>query len=339
MYSFSMKTIVTGANGHIGSNLVRALLSRGRDVRVLVHTKHQAVEGLDVDIVEGDICDINSLLKAFTGIDRVYNLAGHISLRMTDTKRCRDINVGGTRNVVEASLQKNVKRLVHFSSIHALEQQPLSEPIDEKRLLVSGMNHPPYDISKAGGEIEVKKGIEKGLDAVIVNPTGVIGPFDYYPSHFGEVLLSLAQCRLPALIDAGFDWVDARDAADGAIKAEELAPTGSKYLLSGHWASIREIACMIKELIEVNIPAFTCPLWLASLGAPFADGIAQVSGKRPLFSKVSLAALCGNKNVSHAKATAELGYNPRPLKETIKDTLDWFFSNGYVVDRRGKLND
>jgi dihydroflavonol-4-reductase len=326
-----MKTLVTGANGHIGANLVRALLVRGRDVRVLLHRNRQSVEDLDVDIVDGDTCNPDSLLRAFNGIEVVYNLAGYISLRMNETDRCQTVNVAGTRNVVEACLLKRVKRLIHFSSIHALEQEPADIPLDETRPLVSGKGHPPYDISKAGGEKEVRKGIEKGLDAIIINPTGVIGPFDYYPSHFGEVLLSMACGKFPISIDGGFDWVDARDVADGAISAEKSACAGAKYLLSGHWASMSEISCMLEGTMNVGSPRFTCPLWLADIGAPFATGLARISGKRPLFTRVSLTALRGNKNVSHARATTELGYHPRPLKETIIDTIKWFQLNGKLA--------
>ena len=323
-----MKTVVTGANGHIGANLIRALITKGREVRVLLHLNRQAFEGLDVEIVEGDTCDLDSLLKALEEVDVVYHLAGYISLQMNEREKCRSINVEGTKNVVEACLRNGVSRLIHFSSIHALEQEPLDSPVDETRPLVTSGGRPPYDISKAGGEREVLKGIEKGMNAIIINPTGVIGPYDYYPSHFGEVLLSLACGEFPALVNGGFDWVDARDVVFGALRAEEVAPRGSKYLLSGHWASMPELAFMLKEIFEIDPPRFTCPLWLADIAAPIATHLAQFSGKRPLFTKVSLAALRGNKNISHAKASAELGYHPRPLKETIGDTINWFKSNG-----------
>jgi dihydroflavonol-4-reductase len=297
---------------------------------MLQHRNRQAFKGLDVDIVEGNTCDLYSLLKAFKGVDVVYHLAGYISLKMNERKKCQSINVDGTRNVVEACLRNGVSKLIHFSSIHALEQEPLDRPVDETRPLVTSKGHPPYDISKASGEREVLKGIDKGLNALIINPTGVIGPYDYYPSHFGEVLISLACGKFPALINGGFDWVDARDVAYGAMRAEEVASMGSKYLLSGHWASMPELAFMLKEIFEIDVPRFICPLWLAKLGAPMATRLSQFSGKRPLFTKVSLMALRGNKNVSHGKASAELGYHPRPLKETIGDTITWFKSIGKI---------
>ena len=178
--------VVTGATGHIGANLIRTLLAQGRPVRAMLHKDRRATEGLGVDIVEGDICDLNSLYKAFDGAEVVYHLAAHISLLMNDWSRLESVNIIGTRNVVEACLANGVRRLVHCSSIHAHVQQPLDVPMDESRPLVNSVKHVPYDRSKAAGEREVQKGIEKGLNAVIVNPTGVVGPYDYKPSHFGE---------------------------------------------------------------------------------------------------------------------------------------------------------
>jgi dihydroflavonol-4-reductase len=326
-----VKTVVTGATGHVGANLVRSLVAQGRLVRALVHVDRRAVEGLDIEVVEGDVCDMHSICRAFYGAEVVYHLSVHISLLMSEWSECEKVNVIGTRNVVEACLRCGVKRLVHFSSIHAFVQEPKGAPVDETRSLVDSCRCPPYDRSKAAGEKEVRKGIEKGLNAIIINPTGIIGPYDYRPSHFGEVLLSLAHGKMPALVDSGFDWVDARDVVEGAIQAEKLAPTGTQYILSGHWASIQEVAAMVEETSGALAPRLVFPVWIASLGIPLAAVLAYLSGKRPLFTSVSLMALCGNKNISHAKATQELGYSPRPLKETIADTIRWFEVNGQLT--------
>jgi dihydroflavonol-4-reductase len=326
-----MTIAVTGATGHVGANLVRTLLIKSNIVRVVLHKNRQAVQGLDVEVVEGDVCNLYSLQKAFEGADVVYNLAAYISLSMNEWQKCKSINVIGTRNVVEACLLSGVRRLVHFSSIHALEQKPEDVPVDEMRSLVISHNHPPYDCSKADGEREVLKGIEKGLNAIIINPTGIIGPHDYYPSHFGQVLLSLACGKLLGLINGGFDWVDVRDVVKGAMQAEKLAPMGAKYLLSGHWASMRTLSTMIDEILAVEPPNFVCPMWLADIGAPFATALARLVGKRPLYTRVSMAALHGNRNISHDKATRELGYCPRPLRETLVDTIRWFEQNGQLT--------
>jgi dihydroflavonol-4-reductase len=323
-----MTTVVTGASGHIGANLIRILLSQNRPVRVILHQDRRAIKGLDIDTIEGDVSDLGSLCQAFEGADVVYHLAVHISLLMSEWSHLESINIKGTRNVVEACLRKGVRRLVHFSSIHAHVQQPFDVPVDESRPLIDSTRGLPYDRSKAAGEREVLRGIDRGLDAIIVNPTGGIGPHDYKPSHFGEVLLALANGKMPALVESGFDWVDVRDVAACAIKAEKQAPVGAKYLLSGHWVSLCDLAAMIKEITGVSTPRMVCPMWLAHISAPLVTACAQYFGKRPLFTKVSLDSLCGNRAISHQKATLELGYQPRPFRETLMDTIKWFQKEG-----------
>ena len=147
-----MTVVVTGASGHLGINLVRALVADKRPVRVLVHVNHKTLEGLGVEIVQGNVSDIESLNRAFDGADVVYHLAGRISLLKSDWPLVEKVNVLGTRNVIEACRRTGVKRLVHFSSIHALQQEPLDTPVNESRPLVEGSKYPPYDRSKAAGQ-------------------------------------------------------------------------------------------------------------------------------------------------------------------------------------------
>jgi dihydroflavonol-4-reductase len=300
-------------------------------VRVLIHEDRRAIEGLDVEIAYGDVRDPRSLRRAFDGARVVYHAAVYISLLWGEWPECEAINVRGTRNVIQASLECGVRRVVHFSSIHALQQEPLDVPVDESRPLVVDSSCPPYDRSKAAAEREVREGIERGLDAIVVNPTAILGPHDYRPSHFGQVLLSLGRGRFPALVEGGFDWVDVRDVVEGALRAEEKAPTGASYLLSGHWVSLCEIAALIEEIVGVRPPRIVCPLGLARFGAPFITALFQLVGKRPLFTSVSLQAVCGNHSISHERATKDLAYHPRPFRESLVDTLRWFSEMGYLT--------
>jgi dihydroflavonol-4-reductase len=324
-----MIVAVTGATGHIGANLVRALIRQRRQVRALVHNNQGALDGLDVELAQGDVSDPYTLYRAFTGAEVVYHLAALISLSMNDWPAVETVNVTGTRNVVEACLKCGVRRLVHFSSIHALVQEPLNIPVDELRPLVDSRGCPPYDRSKAAGEKEVREGIEQGLDAVILNPTAVIGPHDYQPSHLGEVLLAMARGRLPAMVQGGFDWVDARDVVQGAIQAEQKAPIGAKYLLSGHWATVQDLARVTEEILGTPAPRFVCPAWLARSSAPAVSVFNQLTRNRQLYTSVSIRALARcNHNISHERATRELGYSPRPLRETLANTFRWFQDTG-----------
>ena len=321
-------TVVTGAAGHVGGVLVRALQARGRAVRALVHHDRRALERLVLETVAGDVRDPASLRRAFAGADVVYHAAAHISLRMNDGQRLHAVNVLGTRNVVEACLHAGVRRLIHFSSIHALQQEPLDVPVDESRPRVDERHAIPYDRSKAAAEREVERGLARGLDAVILNPTAIVGPHDYRPSHFGAVLLALSRGRLPALVTGGFDWVDVRDVVAGAIRAEERAAAGARYLLSGHWASAREVAALVERAAGTPAPRLVFPLALAHLGAPFATAWANLAGRRPLYTTVSLRTLRSNQVIDHRRATEELDYHPRPLQKTIADTVQWLKESG-----------
>jgi dihydroflavonol-4-reductase len=322
-----MPVLVTGASGHVGANLVRSLLAQGQQVRTLVHHDRRALEGLDVEVVEGDIGSPDALDGALAGVDVVYHTAAHISLRMDDWPLTRYVNVHGTRNVVEACLRARVVRLVHFSSIHALDHMAQAGTVDETCPLVDD-HCPPYDRSKAAGEREVQEGIARGLDAVIIRPTAVIGPYDFRPSHLGQVLLALARGTMPALVTGGFDWVDVRDVVTGAIRAAERAPAGACYLLSGHWVSVVNLAAAVERLTGRPAPRFVCPMSLARIGAPFASAFAWLTGTRPLFTSVSLRALRLTCPVSHEKAGRDLEYEPRPFADTIADTLAWFGEEG-----------
>ena len=324
-----MRAVVTGAAGHVGANLVRELLEHGFRVRAAVYQDTRGVDGLDVEQVRVDVLEPDSLDEAFRAVDMVYHLAAVISVSGDPGMRMRRVNVEGTRNVVAACLQHKVKRLVHFSSIHAFSHRPEKQPIDENR----GQAEPDalaYDLTKAAGERQVLKGVEHGLDAVIVNPTAILGPYDYKPSHMGQVLLDLHAGKFPALVDGGFDWVDVRDVVRGAFYAGKIGRRGERYLLSGKWAPFEELARIVGEVTGARVPGFVAPMWLARLGAPFAAAYNRARGKRPLYTGSSLRALRCHKWVSSSKAREAFGYKARPLQETVADTFAWFEGAGML---------
>jgi dihydroflavonol-4-reductase len=313
----------------VGGNLVRALLDQGRQVRALVRSDERALQGLDLERVRGDVLDLGSLRAAFDGAQVVYHLAAVISVDGDRGGQVREVNIRGTRNVVAACRQAGVKRLVHFSSIHAFRQEPLAQVLDERRPAVSDPDCLSYDLSKAGGEAEVQAGVAQGLDAVIVNPTAVLGPHDYKPSLMGEVILNLCRRRMPALVDGGFDWVDVRDVVAGALAAEARGRTGERYLLSGQWRPFKDLAALVAQANGVRAPRLVAPMSLARLGAPFVVAWSHVFKQRPLYTSESLRVLrTSNRAVSHQKAAQELGYQPRPLPETVQDTVTWFKNRG-----------
>jgi dihydroflavonol-4-reductase len=320
--------VVTGAAGHVGANLVRTLLASGRPVRVLVHHDSRGLEGLDVEIVAGGVEDPDSLCRAFAGADLVYHTAAHISILMSDCDRLVAVNAIGTHNVVDACLQCGVGRLVHFSTVDALQHDRSGKPLDESRPLVHSHRYPPYARSKAVADRQVRRAVAHGLDAVTLYPSAIVGPLDYRLGYTNAGLLAICKGRLWALIDGGFDWVDVRDVVAGAVQAAARAPAGGRYILSGHWASLRDLAVLAREVNGVKVPRLVLPMWVARLGAPFVAVGSLLMGKRPLYTSAALQPLRGKQHCSYARATRDLDYHPRPLKETIADTWQWFSTDG-----------
>jgi dihydroflavonol-4-reductase len=325
-----MNIAVTGATGHVGANLVRTLVEQGHQVRAVVHAGRRGLEGLPITFHEADIRDAAAVGRAFHDIELVYHLAATINIAPGNEDQVYATNVYGVRNVVDSCLKNGVRRLLHFSSIHAFDERPYNGVVDERRPINNGENVPPYDRSKAAGEREVRAGIERGLDAVIVNPTAILGPHDYGPSRMGRVLLDLYHRRLPALIEGGFDWVDVRDVVAGAMAAAEKAKTGEKYLLAGQHHTVAQLAALVEELTGKKAPRLVTPMWLCRLAAPFAQTAAQVLGKEPLFTSRSLHALRNHQQVSHDKAARDLGYQPRPLRDTLRESFDWYRGAGLL---------
>jgi dihydroflavonol-4-reductase len=316
--------VVTGASGLVGGNLVRALLANGRPVRALVHRDRRALAGLDVETISADLTDPASLQRAFAGAKTVYHLASSISIRMDNWDELQRVNVAGTRNVVEACLGCGVSKLVYFSSIHAYLQEPFDQPLDEDRPLLSDESAPPYERSKAAAELIARQAPERGLPAVIIIPTAILGPYDFRPSYLGQALQLLARGRIPALVRGGYDWVDVRDVVDGARQAEHLGRSGARYILSGHWRSLRDVAWVTAQVSGRSAPGFIVPIWLAEWFQPVMAKLAQLKGEQPLYTRAMLNAMRSNRQISHARAAHDLGYAPRPFEGTLRDTLDWF---------------
>ena len=218
--------VVTGGSGHVGANLVRELLKRGDAVRVLVHRNTTALKGLEVETLEGDLNDCDCLTRLYRDADVVFHLAAIISIDGDQNGQIQEVNIQGARNSAEAALECEVKRYVHCSSIHAFDLRIKEDAITEEHPRAVGENLSSYDRSKNLGEKEVQRVIAKGLNAVVVNPTGIIGPFDFSPSRMGQCLLDLSTGNLPALLNGGFNWVDVRDVVDLSSSASTKKASG-----------------------------------------------------------------------------------------------------------------
>ena len=328
--------MITGASGRIGGVLTRALAERygPGQVRAICRERRGTAADLDIAWVNGDILDRESLVAAFAGAETVFHLAALVSIDAVGARDFHRTNVLGTRNVVEAALECGVRRLVHVSSIHAYDQHPLNEVLDEGRGPADGPHQAPYDRSKAAGEVEVRRGIDRGLEAVILNPTGVIGPCDGGPSLMGQFFLDLHRGRIPALVAGGYDWVDVRDVVAATMAAETRARCGENYLVSGHWRTARELALLARQAAGVAVPRLQLPVFVARLWAPCQVVLDRSRGRRPLYTPAAVRIMAdGNRRISSAKARAELGFHPRPVAETVNDTYRWFDEHGMLGER------
>lgn len=322
-------TVVTGGGGRLGNVLVRQLLEDGHEVRVLEPgPRPRSLEGLDIDFIPGSVLKASDVARAVEGSDVVYHLAAKIDLRPKKDPMMYTVNVEGTRIVVEACLSRAL-RLVHTSSHHAVEREPLDQPLTEDRPLALDEKC-DYHRSKAVGETIVLDACAKGLDAVIVNPGSMIGPFDYEPSMIGAALLDMYFGRVPVLLDMLSDYVDVRDVAKGMIAAADKGRRGERYLLTGDVIPILEMVSLYGELTGRKVPTRALPLWFGWVILPFALAGSALTKKDPFLTGDMLRASVSNAVVSRDKAQRELGYTLRPLRESLADAVSFYEEQGWL---------
>ena len=329
-----MTAIVTGASGHVGANLVRTLLARGRRVRALIHNRARALDGLDLERLEGDVTDLESVRRLCEGASVIFHLAALISIDGPRGGEVERVNVQGTRNVAQVAHERGV-RMVHCCSVHAFCQSPLGQPLDETRARVAWQDrrHPAYDQSKAEGERVVRALVAEGLDAVLLHPTGIIGPHDYELSRMGHVFTKLYHRTLPGIVAGGFNWVDVRDVVGALLACEDPARAlrNESYLLSGHWRSIAEVAATAHAITGVKPPRLSSPMWLARASAPFMTAWARLTKTEPLYTNESLQALRANRVIVSDKAKRAFGFEARPFAQSVYDVYAWHRDAGNIA--------
>jgi dihydroflavonol-4-reductase len=320
--------LVTGATGHIGNVLVRKLLEQGEKVRALLWRGEDTrpLDGLDVEKIEGDVLDLSSLWEPFRGVRGVFHLAGVISILPGANPFVRRVNVDGTKNVLRAALESRVPKLVYTSSIHAIKRVEAGI-IDENVGYDSNNPYGEYDRSKAQATLEVQKAAQAGLEAAVVCPTGVIGPYDFRGSMMGAVIHAAAVRKPMFYVDGAYDFVDVRDVADGLIRAAKHGKRGESYILSGQRISVRYLLETVREITGRNFFQMKIPFDLARFAAYFTPLYYRLAQVTPRFTPYSLEVLQSNSCISHEKATRELGYQPRALYESIGDTVKWFLDS------------
>ncbi len=323
-----MKVLVTGATGHVGTVLIKALAERGDSVTAfVVPSEHiDVIEPFCDRILYGDVRDLSSLQVAFKEIDVVFHTAGivDITLSLKAKRMMEEVNITGVSNVTEACLSSQVKRLVYISSVHALEEEKGHREIRESRIFDPKRIRGAYAKTKAEGTRRVLEAVDKrGLDAVIVHPAGIIGPEDYRMGHIGTLISTFLTGSLNFYTSGGYNFVDVRDVVEGILKAEEKGKAGECYILSGEYHSVKELFQMMKEVSGSPVRLSFVPRWLIMMISPFALLYYRLSGKHPLFTPYALTTLASNSNFSSHKAQQELQYHARTFRETVRDTILW----------------
>lgn len=325
-----MNVALTGAAGHLGAAAMQELCRRNISVNVLVREDTKACNGLPVNIIKGDLLNTGVLHKLLQGCDAVIHCAAVISVNGDPTGMVHRTNVEGTKLVVENALEAGIKRFIHISSINAYQQQPSFIVLEETGKQTDENGH-AYDRSKQAGQEIALLANSKKMEVLVMNPTSIIGPYDFKPSRMGQVIMDLYNGKLPFIFNGGTDFCDSRDLASAIVNGLTMGRPGESYLLSGKWYSLLQMAETLSTVSAKKIKLITLPAIAAYTGLPFVKLLAVLQKKEPLYSAEALDALFkGNRFICSDKARKELNYTTRPFEETISDTFQWFRNNRYL---------
>ena len=324
--------LVTGATGFVGSAVARALLARGRRVRVLArpNSDRRNLAGLAVEIAEGAMEDPCSLARAVAGCRYVYHVAADYRIWVPDPAPMFRANVDGTRDLLTAALEAGAERVVYTSSVATLGLVPGGSADEETPSSLDDMIG-PYKRSKFAAE-EVARGLarERGLPVVIVNPSTPVGPGDIKPTPTGRLIVEAARGQMPAFVDTGLNIVHVDDVAEGHLAAAENGRIGERYILGGENMALAEILAEVAQAVGRRPPWLRVPhsvLFPVAIGAELAG---RATGRDPFVTLDGVRMSRKKMYFSSEKASRELGYRSRPAREAIADAVGWFRDNGYL---------
>jgi dihydroflavonol-4-reductase len=320
------KTLVTGGNGFVGAAVVRLLAARGDDLRLTLRRRSrlELLDGIDHQAVDCDVLDRPAVRRAMRGVDRVFHIAGLVSMRPADADRLFEVNVGGTRVVLEEALRAGVERVVYTSSVAAVGPAPPGETADERQLFTAGHLDIPYVNSKHEAEIEALRLAAQGLPVVVVNPCYVFGAGDVYQRATAIVRRFLLG-RIPAYVDGALNVVDVDDVARGHILADERGQVGERYILGNRNYTLDRLFADLARLSGVEAPA----LKLSPTVALRLAQAAEAAPMRPPITVQEVRLASQWWTYRNTKAKRELGWTTAPHEDTLEATVGWY------LDREG----
>jgi len=326
--------IVTGSTGFVGNNVVKALEARGDTVVAMAQTPEKAakaLEGVKAKIIYGDVLKKDKLQELFTLARKTDKEAKLCCIHTASVvylgrgrkkiRQMSDVNIDGAKNVIELCLKYKC-RLVYVSSVHAITEAPKRGLITETQSFNPKEVVGKYAKTKAiASQLVIDAVKNKGLEAVLVHPSGICGPNDFSNTHTTQMVEDYQHGRIPVATGGGYDFVDVRDVASGTLAACDKGRTGECYLLTNKYYTAKEVLCMLHELGVGKKIRRSVPRFVAKAGLPFMSIGNKLTGTRPLYTSYSLYTLGSNSNFSHEKAAQELGYRPRELRESLRDTI------------------
>jgi len=318
----AVPALVTGASGFLGWHVARLLTERGHRVRALVRAGSR-VDGLDVDVVTGDLREPESLARAVAGCGLVFHVAADYRLWAKDPRELYRSNVDGTRNLLQAAKEAGVERVVYTSTVGCIGV-PHGGIGDERTTVSLEDMTGDYKRSKFLAEQAALEFARGGLPLVIVNPTAPIGDHDVKPTPTGKIVLDFLNGDMPAFIDTGLNVVDARDTAEGHLLACERGRIGERYILGSENLTLAQILEKLAKITGRKAPSVQIPYAVAYCAGACSTSWARVTGKPP---RVPLDAVRMAKKkmwVTHEKAARELGFNPGPADGALRRAVEWF---------------
>ncbi|HZE46103.1 MAG TPA: hopanoid-associated sugar epimerase [Xanthobacteraceae bacterium] len=327
------KVLVTGASGFVGSAVAAKLVERGFSVRALVRatSPRSHLAGLDLDYVQGDLRDAETIRPAMAGVRYLFHVAADYRLWARDRNEIVVNNVTGTRVMMEEALRAGVERIVYTSSVATLAVQRDGTSVDETVPLEELKAIGAYKRSKVAAERLVERMIaQQGLPAVIVNPSTPIGPRDVKPTPTGRIIVEAARGRMPAFVDTGLNLVHVDDVAQGHLAALDRGKIGERYILGGQNVQLSEMLTVIANLIGRRPPRVRLPRSAIVPLALAAETVARFTGREPFVTMDALRMSKYRMFFTAAKAERDLGFTARPFTDALTDAIRWFRDAGHL---------